>query len=189
MDDLGLSSLSDDQFLGLIQAVMSETLRRGTPIAMAVNREVDRTAQDLRDIAHRAQTANANITSIAGKKAAVITALIESHLFRSAGYAWDAFALNFWEKGDLAKPTLRDRRLYIQQSFVTDGWKITYFHDGNNWNDSGAIVGTRSKNLDSLIPFCRFLCESESPGFKCYSSDIKKADPDTTLLQIYQQLL
>lgn len=177
MDDLGLSSLSDDQFLGLIQAVMSETLRRGTPIAMAVNREVDRTAQDLRDIANR----GSHLTPEERKKAAIITALIESSLFQSAGYAWDAFAVNLWEKGD--------RRLYIQQSFVTDGWKITYFHDGNRWNNSGSIVGTRSKNLDSLIPFCRFLCESESPGFKCYSSDIKKADPDRALLQIYQQLL
>ncbi len=167
---------------------MSETLRRGTPIAMAVNREVDRTAQDLRDIA----TDRRQLTPILPQPNRESSRNYRSDrisLFQTAGYAWDAFALNLWEKGDLSKPTLRDRRLYIQQSFVTDGWKITYFHEGNRWHNSSSIVGTRSKNLDLLIPFCRFLCESESPGFKCYSSDIKKADPDRASLQIYQQLL
>jgi hypothetical protein len=179
MQDLGLSQLNNDQLLELIEQVVQETVRRGGHILAATNIQFTNCAEELQDLANNLDSTFDNNPE--RRKAAIISALTDSRFFQSMGYTYDRFSLNIWDKNG------GDKRLYIQQSFTTDGWKITYYHDGNRWHHPHTIESNRQEaNLTSLIPFCQFICERESAGFKCYPS---KELPDPNLLKIYQGIL
>ena len=179
--------------LQLIKAAMAETVLRGEAIIYAANQTVNEAAQELRTKAARAtaaaQTTTARSTSNdeASDKAALIQSLIESSFF--ATYRHDQFGISIWEKrGEV--------RVYIQQSFVSDPWKFAYFYTGNTWNLRGTITSSIQGNngedrvtAQQLIPLCEAICNRHISGFKCYSNDLKKANPDLQVLEFYRQAI
>ena len=182
---MDLSGLSDDQLLQLIKSAMSETTRRGEAIIYAADRFVNDAAQELRTKAAKASAAGQTTVATGcsndlAEKAALVYALIESDFF--AAYHHDQFAINMWEKrGEL--------RVYIQQSFIDDPWKFTYFHTGNTWSRAGTMDSADKSTATALIPFCQAICKRHLPGFKCYSNDYKKATPDPQALAFYRQAI
>jgi hypothetical protein len=182
---MDLSGLSDDQLLQLIQSAMAETKRRGEAIIYAANQSVNDAAQELRTKAAAAAVGQTTATTggsnnLAGEKAALVYALIESDFF--ASYRHDQFAINIWEKRG-------EMRVYIQQSFIDDPWKFTYFHTGNTWSRAGTMDSADKSTATALIPFCQAICDRHLPGFKCYSNDYKKATPDPQSLAFYRQAI
>jgi hypothetical protein len=66
-----------------------------------------------------------------------------------------------------------DIRLYLQQSFQPNGWKMVYFHTGNKDRSSGTISCPDLKIYHSsgFKQFAKMLCKELLAGFKCYSND------------------
>ncbi len=182
---MDLSGLSDDQLLQLIQSAMAETKRRGEAIIYAANQSVNDAAQELRTKAAKAAAGQTTVATgssnnLAAEKAALVYALIESDFF--ASYRHDQFAINVWEKRG-------EMRVYIQQSFIDDPWKFTYFHTGNTWSRAGTIDSADKSTATALIPLCQAICDRHLPGFKCYSNDYQKATPDPQALAFYRQVI
>lgn len=173
---MNFSGLSNDQLLQLMKAVLTECINRGVAMATAANNIGNDAVEEMLNKANASQS-NQNLE---GERAAVVVALSNASVMDELCSL--PFSVNIWEKNG-------DRRVYIQESFNDNGWKITYYHTGNRWNRQGSLTGFKSPCKTQLVEFCRILCERYPAGFKAYSGDAEKYQPNPTSLTQYQQLL
>ena len=182
---MDLSTLSDDQLLQLIEAVTKEVARRAIAIQIATNKYWQDASEEIFENIKTSQApVDSNRTQAIDDrtKATVINLLKSLDFFKT--YRDDSFSLSIWEKNG-------DVRLYLQESFKSDGWKFVYYHTGNPWKykasieapslDPSEILGFRS--------FGRLVCDEFPRGFKCFSTHDARNQLDTQLLQRYRAKL
>ena len=175
---MDLSILPDDQLLQLIEAVTKEVARRAIAIQAATNKYWQEAKEEILENINNNQDPISNDCT----KATVVSLLKNLDFFRA--YKYDSFSLSIWEKNG-------DIRLYLQQSFKQNGWKLIYYHTGNPWIFKGSIdaPGLDPNHISRFRDFGRLMCDELPARFKCFSSHDAKNQIDTQLLQRYQSKL
>jgi hypothetical protein len=181
---MDLSVLPDDQLLQLIEAVTKEVARRAIAIQAATHKYWQETAEKIDKDRQSAIDDDPYQSPIGDDciKATVVRLLKSLDFFKA--YKYDSFQLSIWEKNG-------DVRLYLQESFKTNGWKFTYYHTGNSWKFKASV---EAPSLDpsgilGLRNFGKLLCDELPVRFKCFSTHDTKHQIDTQLLQNYQSKL
>jgi hypothetical protein len=183
---MDLSILPDDQLLQLIEAVTKEVARRAIAIQAATNKYWQEAKEEILDNINDSQSPiddeRASAPQGSRTQATVVSLLKNLDFFRS--YKYDSFSLSIWEKNG-------DIRLYLQQSFKTNGWKFTYYHTGNPWKFKASIEAPDldPSGISAFRNFGRLLCDELPTKFKCFSTQDLKNQIDTQLLQKYQSKL
>ena len=177
---MDLSTLPDDQLLQLIHAVTQEVSRRAIAIQVATSRYWQDAREEIET--HTTKPPPDQASADDSTKATVIRLVKSLDFFRP--YLGSSFAINIWQKNG-------DVRLYLQESFKTDGWKMTYYHTGNQWNLSGKVdcSDLQPHLFGEFKSFARLLCDELKPGFKCYAKDDQTYPIDPSLLKYYQEKL
>jgi hypothetical protein len=184
---MDLSILPDDQLLQLIEAVTKEVSRRAIAIQAAAHKSWQEAAEEILDEIdnNRQSPVDRDRQSPIGDdciKATVVSLLKNLDFFKAHKY--DSFSLSIWEKNG-------DIRLYLQESFKTNGWKFVYYHTGNPWKFK-ASVEAPSLDPSGILAFRNFsklVCDELPVKFKCFSTHDTKNQIDTQLLQQYQSKL
>ncbi len=180
---MDLSVLPDDQLLQLIEAVTKEVSRRAIAIK-AATRQYWQEAADKIDNDRQSPIDNDDQSPIGDDciKATVVSLLKSLDFFKACKY--DSFQLSIWEKNG-------DVRLYLQESFKTNGWKFTYYHTGNPWKFKASVEAPSlaPEDISSFRNFGRLLCDELPAKFKCFSTHDARHQIDTQLLQKYQSKL
>jgi hypothetical protein len=174
---MDLSVLPDDQLLQLIEAVTKETTRRAIAIRVAASNYWQDTKEEIET--HTTKPPPDRASAEGSTKATVIRLLKSLDFFRP--YQYGQFSINIWEKNG-------DIRLYLQESFKTGGWKMTYYHTGNPWKLSGTVDAPdlQPHSIGGFKSFAALLCCEFMPSFKCYAKDDGTYPIDPTLLKYYQ---
>ena len=172
---MDLSILPDDQLLQLIEAVTKEVARRAIAIQAATNKYWQEAKEEILENINDRQAPIDNDCT----KATVVSLLKNLDFFRA--YKYDSFSLSIWEKNG-------DIRLYLQESFKTNGWKFTYYHTGNPWKFKASIEAPDldPSGISGFRNFGRLICDELPVKFKCFSNHDAKNQIDTQLLQRYQ---
>jgi hypothetical protein len=180
---MDLSILPDDQLLQLIEAVTKEVARRAIAIQAATEKYWQDTKEEIlnhpNNAASQRRASSPTSTNDDLTKATVARLLKTADFFRN--YQHHAFSVNVWEKqGDI--------RVYLQESFKSDGWKFVYYHTGNRYQIPEAVSVPDDLDSVSISEFrdlARMLCNELPSGFKCYANDDIKHPVNSTLLQQY----
>lgn len=176
---MDLSILPDDQLLQLIEAVTKEVARRAIAIQFATGKYW----QDAKEDIETNVTQPSNRASDEDSTKATVIRLLKNLDFFSS-YRSSQFSINIWEKqGDI--------RLYLQESFRVDGWRMTYYHTGNKWNLPGTVNAPdlQPHLISDFKSFSKLLCYQLTPGFKCYGRDDDNYTVNFSLLQILKEQL
>jgi hypothetical protein len=175
---MDLSILPDDQLLQLIEAVTKEVARRAIAIQAATHKYWQEAKEEILENVNDRQAPIDNDCT----KATVVSLLKNLDFFRA--YKDDSFSLSIWEKNG-------DIRLYLQESFKTNGWKFTYYHTGNPWKFKASVEAPDldPSGISAFRNFGRLLCDELPTKFKCFSTHDAKNQIDTQLLQRYQSKL
>jgi hypothetical protein len=180
---MDLSDLPDDQLLQLVKSCALESKQRAIAVWVAHNQTWSNIKEEVINhcTASTAQNNNVDTKSEDSIKATVIKLLSNLDFFHP--YQRNQYSLNVWGKNG-------DVRLYLQEEFKTNGWKITYFHTGNKWNLAGTTLAPSLSphQLGEFRSFAKMLCSELPIGFKCNKGD-SKYPVDHQLLQKYEKKL
>jgi hypothetical protein len=181
--DMDLSHLPDDQLLQLVQFAALESKKRAIAVWTAHCQCWSDTKEEIRNhcTVNPPNRNNIDIDSEGSTKATVIKLLNNLDFFSS--HQRSQYSLNIWEKNG-------DVRLYLQEGFKTDGWKMTYFHTGNRWNLVGSVIAPSlpPHTIGEFRSFAKMLCSELPIGFKCNKND-NKYPVDHELLKQYERKL
>jgi hypothetical protein len=185
---MDLSILPDDQLLQLIEAVTREVSRRAIAIQAATHKYWQEAAEEIsNNNDKKCSKAPVDDRSQAPVSEDCIKATVVSFL-KSLGffkpYKYDSFQLSIWEKNG-------DIRLYLQESFKSNGWKFVYYHTGNPWKFKNSIEapGLDPSAILAFRKFGKLVCDELPMKFKCFSNHDLGNQIDTQLLQQYKSKL